>query len=189
MLLYAMVDKPKYLIKLYIIYRWQELLMNQIIPAYQQSIRGNAPYSTNLTRLTTLVCNPHIQITSKLVRAIGGSVNLENVPDEYSAGVGNMDKMFVSYMVYSYAVQQAMDLVSKFRPNILIGGATGNATLTSDPSNPAGGTIPKSPVNIAPILVMFTFRISLFAKIWLITTTGCIYWIFEQSLDDCERSG
>ena len=114
---------------------------------------------TNLTRATTLVCDPHIQIVSKQARDFGGIVDLSSVPAEYSAGVGNMEKAFVSYMVYNYAVQQALDFTGIFRPYIYFGQAIGNATLTSDPSNPAGGIVPKSTTEIGDTLVLYSFTI------------------------------
>jgi len=108
---------------------------------------------TNLTRATTLICDPHIQITPQLARDFGGIIELARVPNEYNAGVGNIDKSYLSYMVYNYAVQQALDLVGIFRPYIFFGLATGNAILTSDPINTADGTVPKSTVQIARTLV------------------------------------
>lgn len=119
---------------------------------YNQSTLGNLPYLTNLTRITTLICSPHIQFMPKLVKAFGGFIDLAPVPAEYSAGIGNMDHGLMSYMVHNYAVQQALDIVGTFRPYLKIGILAGNSTLTSDPSNPAGGTVPKSAVEIANTL-------------------------------------
>ena len=70
-----------------------------------------------------------------------------------------MDEAFVLYMVYNYVVQQALDLVGIFRPYIFFGQATGNAVLTADPSNPAGGTVPKSTAEIGDTLVRCSFTI------------------------------
>lgn len=81
------------------------------------------------------------------------------MPAEYSAGVGNMDEAFVSYMVYNSAVQQALDIIGIFRPYIILGQAIGNATLTSDPDNPASGTIPKYTAEIGDMLVLYSFTI------------------------------
>ena len=100
-----------------------------------------------------MVCDPHIQITPPLARGFGGIINLTRVLDEYSAGVGNMDQVYMSYMVYNYAVQQAVNIVGIFRSYIVFGEAIGNAVLSSDPSNPVGGTIPKSTAEIAQALV------------------------------------
>jgi hypothetical protein len=137
-------------------HRWRAIITNQI-PAYLQSFPADAPYMTNLTRATTLVCDPHIQITPQLARDFGGVVELASVPNQYNAGVGNVDKLFLSYMVYNYAVQQALDLVGIFRPYIFFGLATGNAVLTSDPNNSVAGTVPKSPLQIAQTLVGFIY--------------------------------
>jgi hypothetical protein len=103
--------------------------------------------------VSTLVCDPHIQIIPQLARAFGGFVKLGNAPAEYSAGVGNMDKDYVSWMVYNYAVQQSHDFVGRFRPYLFFGVATGAATLDSDPNNLVGGTVPKSTTEISHILV------------------------------------
>ena len=70
-----------------------------------------------------------------------------------------MDEVFVLYMVYNYVVQQALDLVGVFRPYIFFGQATGNAVLTADPSNLAGGTVPKSTAEIGDTLVQCSFTI------------------------------
>ena len=139
--------------------RWQELINDQIAPAYIQSFPGDVLYVTNLTRATTLVCDPRIQFVSKEVRDFGGIVNLSSAPAKYSTGVGNLNEAFVSYMVYNYAVQQALDNVGIFRPYIVFGQATGNAILASDPSNPAGGTVPKSTAEIGDTLVQCSFTI------------------------------
>ena len=93
----------------------------------------------------------------KQARDFGGSVDLASVPAEYSTGVRNIDEAFVKWMVYSYAIQQSLDIVGIFRPYIIFGLATGNATLTSDPSNPAGGTVPKSTAEIGDTLVQCSF--------------------------------
>jgi hypothetical protein len=108
---------------------------------------------TNITRATTLVCDPHVQFMPKLARAFGGFVELANVPDAYSAGVENMDPKFMLYMTYNYAAQQAISMLGTFRPYLIFGAATGNATLVSDPDNPGAGTVPKSSVEIANTLV------------------------------------
>jgi hypothetical protein len=64
-----------------------------------------------------------------------------------------MDKDYVSWMVYNYAVQQSHDFVGRFRPYLFFGVATGAATLDSDPNNLVGGTVPKSATEISHILV------------------------------------
>ena len=130
--------------------------MTDIAPAYVQELPGNAPYITNLTVASTLVCEPHIQFMPRLARALGGFVDLSSVPVEYSAGIGNMDQSFVAWMVYNYAVQQARDIVGIFRPYIFFGQATGNAILRSDPNNPASGTVPRSTTDIGSGL-LFTY--------------------------------
>jgi len=96
-----------------------------------------------------LVCDPHIQIIPKLVRGVGGIVDLAAVPAKYSVGIGNVEIAYISYMFYNYAVQQAVDFIGMFRPYLILGAASGNATLKSDPNNPVAGTVPKSAVEIA----------------------------------------
>jgi hypothetical protein len=113
----------------------------------------------------------------QLARNFGGVVDLASVPAEYSAGVGNMDTTYMSYMVYNYAVQQALDIIGTFRRYTLFGEATGNAILTSDPSNPVNGTIPKSTMEIAHTLVWPTSYDSLSMGADCITITECIYRI------------
>jgi hypothetical protein len=90
------------------------------------------------------------------VYAFGGSIDLEAAPSKYDKGVGNLEKEFVPFMIYNYAVQQAgWEIVGEFRPYLLFGVATGNATLDADPLNPAGGTVLKTPTEIAAKLVNY----------------------------------
>ena len=150
--------------------------MNQSAPVFSAANPDLINFVTNLTRVTTLVCDPHIQIVPRLARDFGGIVDLGTVPAEYSAGVGNLDQVFTSYMVYNYAVQQATDIVGIFRPYFVFGQAAGNATLTSDPSNPITGTVPRSAVEIGHAFVRPSFHITLLRKL-IIATPGCIYRI------------
>src|ERR1700691_3456144 len=101
--------------------RWQKLISNEIWPAFLASHATDSTFVTNLTRATTLVCDPHIQIMPQLARGFGGIVNLATPPAEYNAGVGNVDKGYISYMVYNYAVQQALDVIGVFRPYLIFG--------------------------------------------------------------------
>jgi hypothetical protein len=157
--------------------RWQTLITNQLAPATINSRPVDAPYVTNLTRAATLVCDPHIQIVPQLVRDLGGIVDLSSVSAEYSAGIGNMDKEYMSYMIYNYAVQQALDVTGIFRPYIILGQLPGNAVLTSDPSNPVAGTVPRSTMEIGLTLVMSTFCNAFLTKPYCNITSGCIYRI------------
>jgi hypothetical protein len=107
-----------------------------------------------VTRASTLVCDPNIKITTRSAYAFGGVISLEAAPSKYDKGVGNLDKEYVSFMIYNYAVQQAgWDIVGEFRPYLLFGVLTGNATLDADPLNPVGGTVPKPSTEIAAKLV------------------------------------
>lgn len=133
--------------------RWQKLISNEIWPAFVASHDTDATFVTNLTRATTLVCDPHIQTMPQLARDFGGTVDLATPPAEYNTSVGNVDEEYTSYMVYNYAVQQALDTIGTFRPYLIFGEATGKMVLMSDPNNPIAGTVPKPAVEIAPILV------------------------------------
>jgi hypothetical protein len=53
------------------------------------------------------------------VHTFGGFVNLEHASAKYSIGVGNMNKNYVSFMVYNYTVQQVQEIVSEFRLYLL----------------------------------------------------------------------
>lgn len=119
----------------------------------------------------------------KLARSFGGFIDLSSVPAKYSTGVGNLDKVITSYMVFNYATQQALSIIGMFRPYLVFGVAIGKATLTEDPGNPAGGTVPKSTVAIGHIFVSSTFCSTSLVKADSITTSGCIYRIFKQGLD------
>ena len=131
--------------------------MNQSIPAFSASNPSLVGFVTNLTRVTTLVCDPHIHIVPRLAKEFGGIVDLGTVPAEYSAGVGNLDEVFMSYMVYNCAVQQASDIVGIFRTYFIFSQVAGNATLTSDQSNPINGTVPRPPAEIGRTFVRPTF--------------------------------
>jgi len=111
---------------------------------------ADPPHTTNLTRASALVCDPHLQIMSRMAYDFDGSVGLDPLPDKYGTKIGNIDKDFVSYMIYNYATQQAVATLDMFR-NTIIGQATGKATLTSDPNNP-DGSVPRSTADIAPTL-------------------------------------
>ena len=137
---------------------WQKLVKDEIRPGYLQLFPDRVRYATNITRATTLVCDPHIQFMPKLAQAIGDLVNVTSAPTNYSASVGNVDPIFMSYMVYNYAVQQAIDVLGIFRYDIRVGAATGNATLIPDPANPTGGTVPKPPGEVANAMVNFSTR-------------------------------
>jgi hypothetical protein len=89
------------------------------------------------------------------VHAFGGVVDLEAAPAKYNKGIGNLDKDYVSFMIYDYTVQQSKDIIGNFRPYLLFGPATGNATMAADPLNPVDGTVPKSSAEIAAKLVTF----------------------------------
>jgi hypothetical protein len=144
---------------------------------------GNPPYATNLTRASTLVCDPHIQVMSKLAYAFGGVVNLISLPDEYSTSIGNIDENFMSYMIYNYATQQTGDLLGIFKHYLILSEAAGNAILTSDPNNPDDGTVPKSTLEISLTLVRATSCNAFFMKAYFSTTSGSIYRIRKQILD------
>ena len=123
----------------------------------------------------------------KLARAFGGFVQLADAPVEYSLGVGNMDKDYVSWMVYNYAVQQSRDFVGRFRPYLFFGVTTGNATLDSDPNNLVNGTVPKPTTEIAHLLVGSSFRDALILTIRTHQSTdvlGCLHRICKQILDN-----
>jgi len=104
---------------------------------------------TNLTQVTTLVRDPHIQITPQLARAFGSIVDLVSVPEEYSAGVGIWTKrtcrIWSTIMPYSKLSTSSAYLDLMF----VFGEAIGNAVLSSDPCNLVGGTVPKSTAEIA----------------------------------------
>ena len=163
--------------------RWQEIITSQTGPAFIKAHPADAPFATNLTQVATLVCDPHIQIIPQFARAFGGIVDLASAPAGYSAGVGNMDRGYVSFMVYNYAAQQALDILGIFRPYIVFGEATGNAVLTSDPNNSAGGTVPKPTLEIAQTLVSQCSGNQLVNRRKLNTTLGYIYWNGKQILD------
>jgi len=101
---------------------------------------------TNLTQVTTLVRDPHMQITPQLARAFGGIVS---VPEEYSAGVGIWTKrtcrIWSTIMSYSKLSTSSAYLDLMF----VFGEAIGNAVLSSDPCNLVGGIVPKSTAEIA----------------------------------------
>ena len=113
------------------------------------------PYITNLTRASTLVCDPNIEITTRSAYAFGGLIGLEAAPSKYDKGVGNLDKDWVSFMIYNYAVQQAGDFITEFRPYLLLGTLAGNATLDADPLNLVGGMVPKPLTEIAAKMVSY----------------------------------
>lgn len=127
--------------------------MNEYMPAYNQSIGGRERYFTNLTRVSTLVCDPRMTLEVAFARAFGNTISLSPAPEGYTEGVGNLNLTFAAYMVYNYAVQQAHDVIGVFRPNLLLGLAPGNAVLQTDSDNSANGTIPRSSVDIARTLV------------------------------------
>jgi hypothetical protein len=111
---------------------------------------------TNLTRASTLVCDPNIQITTQTARAFGGFLELEKAPAKFeTTGVGNVDKDYIAFTIYSYAVQQAQEIIGVFRPYLVFGLVMGNAIMDADPLNPVSGTVPKSPGEIASKLVGF----------------------------------
>ena len=94
------------------------------------------------------------------MHAFGGVVDLEAALAKYNKGIGNVDKDYVSFMIYDYTVQQGGDIIGNFRPYLLFGTATGNATMAADPLNPVDGTVPKSSAEIAAKLVTFLFLLS-----------------------------
>jgi hypothetical protein len=61
------------------------------------------------------VWNPHIQIIPWVAREFGGIINLTIAPAEYSRGLRNLDQRFISYMVYNYTAEQALNIVGIFR--------------------------------------------------------------------------
>ncbi|KZP14516.1 hypothetical protein FIBSPDRAFT_105224 [Athelia psychrophila] len=132
---------------------WQRLIAEEYAPAYFDYYGGREAYTTNLTRVSTLVCQPHMTIMPKTARAFGGRMELLPPPPRYSAGVGNFDAAFAAYMIYTYAVQQSQDLTGVFRPYLIFGLALGNAVLGADPNNQVNGTIPLSTDDIAATMV------------------------------------
>ena len=109
---------------------------------------------------------------SKLAHAFGGVVNFFlSLPDEYSTSI-NIDKNFMSYMIYNYATQQAGDLLGIFKHNLILSEATGNAILTSDPNNLDDGTVPKPTSEISSTLVRATSCNAFFMKAYFSTTSG-----------------
>jgi len=128
---------------------WQKLITDELAPAYLDTYPLRTPYLTNLTRATTLVCDPNVEITTHAARAFGGFVDLEAAPANYSTGVGNVNKEYVSFMIYNHAVQQVQEIIGVFRPYLLFGKAVGNAIVDADPHNPVDGTVPKSNAEIA----------------------------------------
>ncbi|KAF7973884.1 hypothetical protein HWV62_14012 [Athelia sp. TMB] len=164
---------------------WQQLIAEQYAPAYFAEYDGRGAYSTNLTRVSTLVCEPVITIMPKTARALAGITELSPPPSEFSGGVGNLDKGYVAYMTYAWAVQQAQDLTGVFRPNLLFGLALGNAVLQADPLNTSNGTIPRSNEDIAMTMISYMGSAS---KSWIAmsanpnTTMNVDLQVIKQSL-------
>lgn len=129
---------------------WQELIANDIVPAYLKTFPADVLYITNLTRATTLVCDPGLQMITTVASAIGGSIQLESTN---STAIGNIAREYATYQVFNFATQQALSTLGIFRNYLLFGLATGNAIFDADPANPANGTVPKPLLQISANLV------------------------------------
>jgi hypothetical protein len=86
---------------------WKNLIMDEFAPAYLNANPDGEAYVTNVTHASTLVRDPNIKITTRSANAFGGSIDLEAAPSKYDKSVGNLEKEFVPFMIYNYAVQQA----------------------------------------------------------------------------------
>lgn len=124
------------------------------MPVYLSTFPGDAQFITNLTRATTLVCNPGLQIITTVVSAFGGSIQLESMN---LRAIGNIAQDYATYQVFSFATQQALSSLGIFRNYLLFGLATGNAIFDADPLNTANGAVPKPLAQISVNIVGIFF--------------------------------
>ncbi|KAF7982507.1 hypothetical protein HWV62_28106 [Athelia sp. TMB] len=126
---------------------WQDIIAREIVPAYLANIPGDRPYITNLTRVSTLVCDPQLRTLPAVATAYNGAIQLDTTSS--TKAVGNIVGDFATYLVYNFAAEQALSLLGIFRPYLLFGLATGNAVFDADPANAANGVVPKPLLEIA----------------------------------------
>lgn len=126
---------------------WQNTIMSEIVPEYLNTFPGDRLYITNLTRASTLVCDPGVHTVPVIATAYNGAIQIE--PTNSSTPIGNIVGDLATYLIFNFATQQALTILGIFRPYLLFGLATGNAVFDSDPANPINGVVPKPLLEIA----------------------------------------